>query len=71
MQNLKDKIHQLSAPYVKSDAYKLFGNVHPNKDEPSVFWKTKVDYVVKYKTLDLNTQEEQQQVKKLVRERKQ
>lgn len=49
MSNLQKKIHQLGAPYKKSTAYKVFGNVNRENSKVSSFWKAKVDYVAKYK----------------------
>ena len=46
--NLKKLLKALNLPYKRSKAYEAFGDVKSSNNESSVFWNSKVDYVVKY-----------------------
>lgn len=50
--NLQKMLIQLSSPYKKTEAFKTFEKLKPNKDN-SGFWKTGVGYVVKYENAKL------------------
>ena len=52
--NLKKCLKALNAPYKKSKAYETFGDVKSSNNESSVFWNSKVDYVVKYENAKID-----------------
>lgn len=46
--NFQTLLKQLNAPYIKSEAYEVFGNVEHENSGVSLFWNSEVGYVVKY-----------------------
>ncbi len=56
--DLKKRLKQLNAPYKKSKAYETFGDVDASNDKASVFWNSKVDYVVKYENARIDNLDE-------------
>ncbi len=52
--NLKKRLKALNLPYKRSKAYEAFGDVKSSNNESSVFWNSKVDYVVKYENAKID-----------------
>ncbi len=54
MSDLQRMLRQLNAPYKKSTAYEVFGDVKQDDSEVSMFWNSITDYVVKYENAKIN-----------------
>ena len=68
LSNLQKWIKRLSAPYIETEEYKIFGEgkrEHVGRArKPSVFWDTKIGYVVKYKNAPLTSTESEKSEQK-------
>jgi len=53
LSNFQKGLKQLNAPYKKTEAYEIFGNMK-SKSNVSVFWDTEAGFVDKYKDVDMN-----------------
>ncbi|MGN0973453.1 MAG: hypothetical protein ACI4OT_01785 [Bacilli bacterium] len=62
--DLKKMLHQLNAPYKRTEAYEIFGDkIAPHDPRVSVFWDTQIHYVVKYENAPIENVKVYQKIK--------